>query len=49
MRLVLDEGHSANDILEVLLPQARIRAFKELLPSMNDIFISVVKKGGVDE
>ena len=49
LRLVLDEGHSANDILEVLLPQARIRAFKELLPSMNDIFISAVKKGGVDE
>ncbi|HNQ61016.1 MAG TPA: ATP-binding cassette domain-containing protein [Bacteroidia bacterium] len=35
-------GHSPNDLLNVLLPQVQILGFKEIIPSMNDIFIQKV-------
>ncbi|MDR3350934.1 MAG: ATP-binding cassette domain-containing protein [Prevotellaceae bacterium] len=34
---------SANHLLKLLLPHAEITAFRELIPTMNDIFIKVVK------
>ena len=34
--------HSPNDLLNVLLPQVQILGFKELIPSMNDVFIQKV-------
>lgn len=46
LRVTLGSDRSANDLLAVLLPQVRIVSFRELLPSMNDIFIATVKKGG---
>ncbi len=36
------ELHPANHLLQLLLPQVEIREFRELIPSMNDIFIKVV-------
>lgn len=33
---------SPNDLLKILLPDVEILSFKELMPSMNDIFISAV-------
>lgn len=46
LRVTVGSDRSANDLLAVLLPQVRIVSFRELLPSMNDIFIATVKKGG---
>jgi ABC-2 type transport system ATP-binding protein len=37
-------GHKSKELLEVLLPKVNIHAYNEILPSMNDIFISVVKE-----
>jgi ABC-2 type transport system ATP-binding protein len=36
-------GQPANHLLQLLLPHAEIREFRELIPTMNDIFIKVVK------
>lgn len=38
----LDTNLGPNDLLKALLPQVNILAFNELIPSMNDIFISTV-------
>ena len=45
------EGKSANDLLRGLMTNHRIVSFREILPSMNDIFIRSVEKGkeGSDE
>jgi ABC-2 type transport system ATP-binding protein len=40
----LSEGHSTNDLLGALLPNVEIHSFRELIPGMNDIFISLVKE-----
>lgn len=37
-------GNSNNDLLKALMPVAEIRAFEELIPSMNDVFIRAVEK-----
>ena len=37
-------GNSNNQLLETLLPVAGIRAFEELIPSMNDVFIRAVEE-----
>jgi len=37
-------GDSNNDLLKVLMPVAEIRAFEELIPSMNDVFIKAVEE-----
>ena len=37
-------GSSHNQLLETLLPVIEIRAFEELIPSMNDVFISAVEE-----
>jgi ABC-2 type transport system ATP-binding protein len=36
-------GKSNNDLLNFLIPQIEIISFKELIPSMNDVFINVVE------
>lgn len=39
----IPKGESTNELISILLPQCQIRQIKELLPSMNDIFISCVQ------
>lgn len=40
----LTSGTKANQLLEAVLPVVEIHSFKELVPSMNDIFISKVNE-----
>jgi ABC-2 type transport system ATP-binding protein len=37
-------GKSNNDLLQALIPAAEIRAFEEVIPSMNDVFIKAVQE-----
>jgi ABC-2 type transport system ATP-binding protein len=37
-------GKTQNDLLSVLIPNVTIISFKEILPTMNDIFINKVNK-----
>lgn len=46
MRLTLQEGQNANELLQQLMQSHTICSFRELLPSMNDIFVEAVEKGG---
>jgi ABC-2 type transport system ATP-binding protein len=41
-RFKLDEEKKANDLVELLLTRCRLQSFREVLPSMNDIFITTV-------
>ncbi|MEE4257861.1 MAG: ATP-binding cassette domain-containing protein [Bacteroidales bacterium] len=43
-RIRIAEGHHAKDLLQILVPKFNIQSFNEILPTMNDIFISVVKE-----
>jgi ABC-2 type transport system ATP-binding protein len=45
MNIQAPAGQPANSLLERLLPHVEITAFRELMPTMNDIFIKVVKNG----
>jgi ABC-2 type transport system ATP-binding protein len=38
------EGHQSKDLLQTLVPKINIQSFNEILPTMNDIFISVVRE-----
>ncbi len=40
----MGEGLKTNDLLAALLPNVEIHSFRELIPGMNDIFISLVKE-----
>lgn len=42
LTIAANESASGNDLLQKLLPLGEITAFRELLPSMNDIFIAHV-------
>ena len=42
-KVKLLRNKTPNDLLETVLPYVQIQSFRELLPSMNDIFISKVK------
>ena len=46
LRLALQEGQNANELLRQLMTSHIICSFRELLPSMNDIFVEAVEKGG---
>lgn len=46
LRLALQEGQNANELLRQLMMSHTICSFRELLPSMNDIFVEAVEKGG---
>jgi ABC-2 type transport system ATP-binding protein len=42
IRIKIDEKANGNDLLSVILPLASISSFNEVIPTMNEIFISVV-------
>lgn len=44
IRVKLNEGKTSNDILRYLLPKAQINMLKEVIPSMNEIFIERVNQ-----
>ena len=44
LKVQYQNGNSNNDLLEALMPVAEIRAFEELIPSMNDVFIKAVEE-----
>jgi len=44
-QVTLTKGSTANQLLESILPVAEIHSFRELIPSMNDIFIAKVNEG----
>ena len=46
LQFELGDGQSVNDLLSSIMEIHRIVSFRELLPSMNDIFVETVKKGG---
>jgi len=47
IQLPVEKG--ANDLLAALLPHVKIISFNELIPSMNDIFISTVNKENANQ
>ena len=44
IRLKLKPGKSSNDVLQYLLPKTQINMLKEVIPSMNEIFIERVNQ-----
>jgi ABC-2 type transport system ATP-binding protein len=44
MKVKLLNGHSNNEFLKILMNQFEIVSFKEIIPSMNDVFIHVVEE-----
>ena len=38
---------TTNELIKTLLPLGNLVGFRELIPSMNDIFIDVVQKAGM--
>ncbi len=43
MRIKMESHFTSNDLLKIVMKHAEIQNFKELLPSMNDIFIQMVQ------
>ncbi|MBP5190722.1 MAG: ATP-binding cassette domain-containing protein [Bacteroidales bacterium] len=46
LQVSLPKNATANDLIATLLNQCQIVSLNEMLPSMNDIFVEAVKKGG---
>ena len=44
IKIKLNPGSTSNDVLQYLLPKARISMLQEVIPSMNEIFIEKVNK-----
>ena len=44
MKVKFQNGQSNNDLLKILMNELEIVSFKELIPSMNDVFIHVVEQ-----
>ena len=44
-QVILTPGSTSNQLLQAIIPVAEIHSFKEIIPSMNDIFISKVNAG----
>ncbi|MFI5161396.1 MAG: ABC transporter ATP-binding protein [Sphingobacteriales bacterium] len=44
IRIKLKQGNSSNDVLQYLLPKGHINMLKEVIPSMNEIFIETVSR-----
>lgn len=44
MKIQLNDGQSNNDLLKLLMNRFEIVSFKELIPSMNEVFIQAVEK-----
>lgn len=51
MRAVIKMGNGAktNDLLAALIPNVEIHSFREIVPGMSDIFISIVKENNLLE
>jgi len=47
IRVKLNQGKTSNDILKYLLPKVHINMLKEVIPSMNEIFIERVNQKSV--
>ena len=43
VKIKTNAGVSQNELLQTILPHAQIQSFREVIPSMNDIFISMVE------
>jgi ABC-2 type transport system ATP-binding protein len=44
IRVKLNTGSSSNDVLQYLLPKVQINMLKEVIPSMNEVFIDKVNQ-----
>lgn len=44
LKVQYNNGSSNNELLQTLLPLVEIRAFEEIIPSMNDVFIRAVEE-----
>ncbi len=44
LKIKLNEGARANDVLQFMLPKVSINKLEELIPTMNEIFIETVSK-----
>ena len=44
-QVVLTPGSTANQLIGSIIQAVEINSFKEIIPSMNDIFISKVNEG----
>jgi ABC-2 type transport system ATP-binding protein len=42
IKIKLTEGHNSNDVLQYLIPKARVNMLQEVIPSMHEIFIEKV-------
>ncbi len=42
IKIKLKEGHNSNDVLQYLIPKARVNMLQEVIPSMHEIFIEKV-------
>jgi ABC-2 type transport system ATP-binding protein len=42
VKIKIASDASPNELLQAVLPHAQVQSFREILPSMNDIFISKV-------
>ena len=49
LKLKMTQGNATNALLQHLMAHGQVCAFKEVLPSMNDIFIQTVKQANEDE
>jgi ABC-2 type transport system ATP-binding protein len=43
VKIRAEKGLSGNDLLNLVLPEANITSFNEIIPTMNEIFITVVE------
>lgn len=43
LKIKVTANHKPNDLLSLLIGQSEVHSFREILPTMNDIFISTVK------
>lgn len=43
----MGEGVKTNDLLAALIPNVQIHSFREIIPGMSDIFISIVKENNL--
>jgi len=48
MKIQFLNGNSNNELLKILMNQFEIVSFKELIPSMNEVFIHVVEKNNLE-
>ena len=42
------DGNHVNELMSAIMPHVKVNEIKEVIPSMNDIFIKVVTKSPED-